>query len=154
MAWLVALLGNLWGLCWRDFDLVEPEDGPTVDLPRGCGVLDIRLGLETKTSCSKPMDIFLAYQTLSGYYLGKWLHRARRSSGIGAADYQTCAFHIFIHALGTPWTSLGILPTLYPLLKQQQQVARDAMLLAFDGSPGNTVAAKFWYLHCFRRGAP
>jgi hypothetical protein len=24
------------------------------------------------------------------------------------------------------------------------------ILLAFDGSPGNTIKAKFWSLHCFR----
>jgi hypothetical protein len=27
------------------------------------------------------------------------------------------------------------------------------MLLAFDGTPGNTIGSKFWSLHCFRRGA-
>ena len=27
------------------------------------------------------------------------------------------------------------------------------MLAAFDATPGNTIEAKFWSLHCFRRGA-
>ena len=27
------------------------------------------------------------------------------------------------------------------------------MLRAFDKTPGNTIEAKFWSLHCFRRGA-
>jgi hypothetical protein len=27
------------------------------------------------------------------------------------------------------------------------------MLAAFDGTPGNAMEAKFWSLHCFRRGA-
>jgi hypothetical protein len=67
---------------------VEPEDGPTVDLPYGCGVVGVRLGPETKSSRNKAVDMFLAYQCLSaGYHLGKWFHRGRRSCGIGA-DYS------------------------------------------------------------------
>jgi hypothetical protein len=31
-------------------------------------------------------------------------------------------------------------------------LAGDAMLAAFDETPGNTVESKFWSLHCFRRG--
>jgi hypothetical protein len=138
--------------CWSDFDVVEPEDGPTMDLPRGCGVVGVRLGPETKSSRNKPVDMSMAYQTLSGYHVGKWFHRARRSSGIGA-DYKTCTARVFTHASGTPWTSFYYRHEfLCPSLKRQQ-AAGDAMLLAFDGSPGNTLEAKFWSLHCFRRGA-
>jgi hypothetical protein len=35
----------------------------------------------------------------------------------------------------------------------QQQLGGDAMLCAFDGTPGNTIESKFWSLHCFRHGA-
>jgi hypothetical protein len=57
--------------CWSDFDVVEPEDGPTMDSPRGCGVVSVRLGPETKSSRNKPVDMSVAYQTLSGYHIGK-----------------------------------------------------------------------------------
>ena len=98
------------------------------------------------------MDLPLAYQTLSGYCLGKWFHRARRSSGIGA-DYQDCTARVFIHPSGTPWTSYYYRHEfLYPSLRRQQ-AAGDAMLAAFDGTPGNTLEDTFWSLHCFRRGA-
>jgi hypothetical protein len=150
LGWLRS--SETFDLCWSDFDVVEPEDGPTMDLPLGCGVVGVRLGPETKTSRHKPVDMSMAYQTLSGYYIGKWFHRARRSSGIGV-DYKTCSTRVFTHDSGTPWTSFYYRHEfLYPSLKRQQ-AAGDAMLLAFDGSPGNTIEAKFWSLHCFRRGA-
>jgi hypothetical protein len=139
-------------LCWKDFKVVEPHDGPTVDLPRGCGVVGVRLGPETKSSRTKAVDLSLAYQTLSGYHLGKWFHRAWRSCNIGA-NYGDNADRVFTHSSGTPWTSHFYRHEfLYPSLKRQR-LAGDAMLAAFDRTPGNTMEAKFWSLHCFRRGA-
>ena len=150
LGWLRS--SETFNLCWHDFDVVEPADGPSRDLPEGLGVVGVRLGPETKSSRNKPVDMSLAYQTLSGYHLGKWFHRARRSSGIGA-DYGTQPSKVFSHDNGTPWTSHfyrhGFL---YPSLKSQH-AAGDAMLRAFDDTPGNTIEAKFWSLHCFRRGA-
>jgi hypothetical protein len=89
---------------------------------------------------------------LSGYHLGKWFHRARRSCNIGA-NYEDNADRVFTHSSGTPWTSHFYRHEfLYPSLKRQR-LAGDAMLAAFDDTPGNTMEAKFWSLHCFRRGA-
>ena len=150
LGWLRS--SETFDLCWQDFDVVEPEDGPTRDLPRGCGVVGIRLGPETKRSRNKAVDMLVAYQCLSGYHLGKWFHRARRSCGIGA-DYKECAARVFTHPSGVPWTSLFYRHEfLYPSLKRQR-LAGDAMLAAFDDTPGNAIASKFWSLHCFRRGA-
>ena len=67
LGWLRS--SETFDLCWNDFEVVEPEDGPTRDLPRGLGVLGVRLGPETKSSRNKPVDMSLAYQTLSGYIL-------------------------------------------------------------------------------------
>jgi hypothetical protein len=156
LATLLLWLGWLrpsksFNLCWKDFNVVEPADGPTVNLPRGCGVVGLRMGPETKSSRTKSVDLLIAYQTLSGYYCGKWFHRARRSCGIDA-NYQGCATRVFTHPSGSPWTSYFYWHKfLYPSLKGQQ-AAGDAMLAAFDGTPGNTIEAKFWSLHCFRRG--
>jgi hypothetical protein len=150
LGWLRS--SETFNLRWKDFNVVEPEDGPTVDLPRGCGVVGLTLGPETKSSRTKSVDLAIAYQTLSGYFCGKWFHRARRSCGIGA-DYKECASRVFSHPSGTPWTSFYYRHEfLYPSLKRQQ-AAGDSMLAAFDGTPGNTIEAKFWSLHCFRRGA-
>jgi hypothetical protein len=66
LGWLRS--SETFDLYWSDFDVVEPEDGPTMDLPLRCGVVGVRLGPETKTSRHKPVDMSMAYQTLSGYY--------------------------------------------------------------------------------------
>jgi hypothetical protein len=38
------------GLTWFDMDVVEPCHGPTVGLPRACGVVRYHLGPETRSS--------------------------------------------------------------------------------------------------------
>jgi hypothetical protein len=151
LGWLRS--SETFDLCWKSFTVVEPDDGPTVDLPLGCGVVGIRLGPETKSSRTKAVDLSMAHQTLSGYHLGKWFHRAHRSCGLDA-NYKNCTSRVFAHpTTGAPWTSYFYRhECLYPSLKRQQ-AAGDAMLAAFDGTPGNTIEAKCWSLHCFRRGA-
>jgi integrase len=150
LGWLRS--SETFDLRWQDFDVVEPENGPLVDLPRGCGVVGVRLGPETKSSRNKAVDMFIAYQCFSGYHIGKWFHRARRCCGIGA-DYKECSSRVFTHPAGTPWTSHFYRHSfLYPSLTRQR-LAGDVMLAVFDDTPGNTVASKFWSLHCFRRGA-
>ena len=50
-------------LRWNDFNVVEADDGPTVDLPRGCGVVGVRLGPETKSSRTKAVDMVCSWPT-------------------------------------------------------------------------------------------
>jgi hypothetical protein len=55
LATLVLWLGWLrsfetFPLLWRDFDVVEPPDGPSVDLPLGCGAIPLCLGPEMPNS--------------------------------------------------------------------------------------------------------
>jgi hypothetical protein len=97
LGWLRS--SETFGLQWNDFNVVEPEDGPSVDLPRGCGVVGLRLGPETKSSRNKVVDMSLAYQTLSAYHLGKWFHRARHCCGIGPF-YKDCSARVFTHPSG------------------------------------------------------
>jgi hypothetical protein len=68
MGWLRS--SDMFDIYWSDFDVVEPVDGPTVDLPLGCGIVGIHLGPKTKTSCDKPVNMSMAYQLLSGYLHG------------------------------------------------------------------------------------
>jgi hypothetical protein len=102
LGWLRS--SETFNLRWSDFHVVEPGDGPTVDLPLSCGVVGVRLGPETKSSRTKAVDLPMAYQTLSGYHLGKWFHRACRSSDIGA-DYQNSTSRVSTHPVGTRWKS-------------------------------------------------
>jgi len=137
---------------WRDFTLVEPRNGPQVDLPVGCGIVGIKLQAETKSNRTSRPDVILAYQTLSGYSPGKWFHRARRFSHVGAA-WDTNSSKVFVSPVGTPWTSKYFRDTyLYPSLRAQQATG-DAYLRPFNGEVGNSLEDKFWSLHCFRRGA-
>jgi hypothetical protein len=104
--------------------VIEPVDSPTVDLPRGCGVVGLGLGPETKSSQTKSVDLSIAYQTLSSYCCGKWFHRARRSCGIGAG-YPGCAATVVLHPLGAPWTlHFYRHKFLYPSLKRQRAAGR------------------------------
>jgi hypothetical protein len=71
------------GTEWQDFQVVEPRDGPQVDLPVGCGIVGCRLQAETKSNRTSRPDCIMAYRTTSGYSLGTWFHRARRWSHVG-----------------------------------------------------------------------
>jgi hypothetical protein len=137
---------------WRDFHVVEPCDGPQVDLPIGVGIVGVKLQAETKSNRTSRPDVILAYQTLSGYSPGKWFHRARRNCHIGPA-WSVNASRVFLSPDGTLWTSKYFRESyLYPSLRLQQ-AAGDAYLRPFSGGPGNSLEEKFWSLHCYRRGA-
>jgi hypothetical protein len=150
LGWLRS--SEVFGLTWQDFQTIEPEDSAVLDLPVGCGMVSAQLGPETKSSRSHRPDVPMAYKSLSGFHLGKWFHRARQACGFGAA-YRTSATFVFCQPDGTPWTSKYFRRRfLYPSL-HRQRAAGDPYLRPFDGSPGNSIEAKFWSLHCYRRGA-
>jgi hypothetical protein len=58
-------------LQWAQVSMVEPADGPSVDLPRGCGVVQYFMQPETKSSRSQTADVVIAAKTLSGYRIGR-----------------------------------------------------------------------------------
>lgn len=146
LGWLRS--GEVFQGSWDDCRVFEPHQGPQLDLPPGCGAFFYRLQPETKSDRTTRPDVLLAYKTMSGYFLGKWYHRARFYRHLGA-DHV----HIFTHLDGTAWDSLFFRKRfLYPSLHRQRR-AGDPYLKPFDGQPGNTIEAKFWSLHCFRRGA-
>jgi hypothetical protein len=149
LGWLRS--SETFGLHWKDLVVTEPEDGPLADLPIGCGALSYTLLPETKSSRTRCADLIVAYETLSGYQIGKWFHRARISSGIDVPWFDNNA-PIFCHPDGAPWTSLYFRTTfLYPSLHTQQQ-AGDSYLRPYTGGLGNSLGAKMWSLHCYRRG--
>jgi hypothetical protein len=137
---------------WAGFDVVDPCDAATVDLPENVGQVCLSLRAETKSARDHTADVVMAFQTLSGYCLGRWFHRLRRACGLGR-DWRSNPFLIFIHGDGSPWTSLYFRRTyLYPAL-ETQRLAGDPYLAAFNGGPGNSIPSKFWSLHCYRRAA-
>jgi hypothetical protein len=85
---------------------------------------------------------------LDRHVRARWATRAR------CYAYNGPATKIFCHANGTAWTSRYFREKyLYPSLRSQQ-AAGDALLRAFDSLSGpNSIPAKFWSLHCYRRGA-
>jgi hypothetical protein len=90
-------------LQWAQVSMVEPADGPSVDLPRGCGVVQYFMQPETKSSRSQTADVVIAAKTLSGYRIGR--------SGSIVVSGPTRALSgprisslVFSHSDGTPWT--------------------------------------------------
>jgi hypothetical protein len=137
---------------WSDVTVVRPEDAAMADLPPNCGMVAYDMQPETKSSRSVRVDVLMAYQTLSGFSLGKWIYRCQRASAI-PLDWSNCKTKVFCHRDGRPWTSFYFRQTyLYPALRAQR-AAGDAFLLAFDDTEGNRIEDKFWSLHCYRRGA-
>jgi hypothetical protein len=150
LGWLRS--SETFSLSWRDLIVVEPSDGPSVDLPPGCGVILLRLQPETKASRDRRSDVVIAYRTLSGYSFGSWFHRLRRLLRFNT-DWAHDSRLLFPMGSGEPWTSLYFRETyLYPALTTQR-IRGDPLLVPFDGSPGNSIPEKFWSLHCYRRGA-
>jgi hypothetical protein len=151
LAWLRSSEG--FGHAWQDLRVVEPLDGPSMDLSPGCGVGLLRLAPETKSACTYRADVVVAYETLSGYKFGLWFLRAHHKSDLGP-KWRSTPTLVFRNPNNTPWTSFFFRQRfLYPAL-YAQQAAGDAYLTPFDGkTPGNSLEAKFWSLHCTRSGA-
>ena len=152
LGWLRS--SECFGLQWDDCMVLEPSDGPRMDLPTGCGLLALLLSPETKSNCTQHPEVILAYRTMSGYSAGLWYHRAWHSSGLSHRSCQTSTRLIFSHPDGTPWTSSYFWQThLYPSL-HHQRLQGDAALTPYDrSSAGNTIEAKCWSLHAYCRGA-
>jgi hypothetical protein len=62
------------------FDVVDPCDATTVDLPENVG--QVCLSLVRSSTRDYTADVVLAFQTLSGYCLGRWFHRLRLTWGL------------------------------------------------------------------------
>jgi hypothetical protein len=86
----------------------------------------------------------------SGFAPGIWLERLQKELSI--LDPATNDDFIFPHASGGAWDSRFFRTAcLHPMLKTQRMLG-DPFLAKFDGSPGDSVAEKFWSFHCCRRG--
>jgi hypothetical protein len=71
LAWLCAL--ETFGLTWSNVDITNPQDGPTVGLPLGIGVIQLTLLAQTKSSQTAAADMIFAFTSASGLPPGLWL---------------------------------------------------------------------------------
>jgi hypothetical protein len=143
--------GELFSLEWSGVHLVEPEHGASAGLPEGLGAVLWELQEQTKSSRNTVADVVMSYTTSSGLSLGRWLHRLREA--LGQDEFPTCASPVFVHEDGSPWTSAYYRSNyLLPLLNIQR-LQGDKHLKAFDNSPGNSLADKFYSMHSYRSGA-
>lgn len=148
LAWLRAM--EVFSLRWSDVEVIDPENGIAYEFPPNVGALLLRLLEATKSDRTRTADMIIAYTTFSGLSPSIWFHRLRYSLGIN--DWTFNDSFIFVHLDGSPWTSHFFRVTyLLPFLTEQQ-LEGDAYLVAFDGSPGNTLYDKFWSMHCYRSG--
>jgi hypothetical protein len=151
LGWLRAM--ELFSIRWCDLDMILPDQGPTLGLPVGVGVIVARLLAQTKSDRTKTADIVLAHTTGSGLSPGRWLTRLRSLVHPSGGSTSECTDLLFVHAGGAPWTSHFFRSTyLIPSL-HEQRLSGEPTLRPYDGSPGNTLMEKFWSMHSYRRGA-
>jgi hypothetical protein len=147
LAWLRSM--ELFSLRWLDVENVAPSDGPKYDLPAGTGILLLRLLEETKSVRTSTADVVIAGTSWSGLSPQRWLDRLSNLLGAPYSSHDL----LFQHLDGTPWDSYYFRNTyLIPSLVEQR-LRGDAHLCAFDGSPGNTLADKYWGMNSWRIGA-
>jgi hypothetical protein len=136
------------GLCWRDVTAIHPDDGPTLGLPPGVGVILLKLLLQTKSSQFAQADVVIAFTTASGLSLGTWLERLRAE--LTPAELDPAAF-VLAKPSRAAWTSHYYRHRfLYPALYAFRD-SGDAFLQAIDGSPGNSIPERFWSFNTQRR---
>ena len=133
-------------LTWAQVLLIPPSAGRRYDLPLGSGAVLITLALETKSNRVSAADVAVAHHSFTGLSLGQWLTR------LAAYDNRQELDHRFLFRTdqGGRWTSAGYWEDfLYPALRAQRPT--DPYLRPF--STDDDLRAKFWSLHCYRRGA-
>lgn len=127
-----------------DVSVIPPARGPYHDLPESTGAILLQLSPETKSNRVANADVIIAFETITGLQLGKWLERLYL-----CAPAELANDNLFSHPDGTPWDSHYYRNTyLYPGLRRLQQLG-DRFLQGL----GARLEEKFWSLHCYRRGA-
>jgi hypothetical protein len=146
--WLYWLRGGeVFGLRHCDTDILPPALHARENLPPNVGTVKLRLSEQTKSDRYKMADMISSYFT--GFAPGIWLERLQKELTI--MDPATNEEFLFRHAMGEPWDSRFFRTTfLYPMLETQRMLG-GLFLAKFDGSPGNSIAEKFWSFHCYRR---
>ena len=146
MGWLRG--GELFGLRWKDVEVVPPSMDPPHNLPPGSGALLFTLLDATKSSQTKTADHIVAFKSASGLQPGKAFLDllASRPGAVSATS------PIFCHSDGRTWTSSHFRQTyLYPYLEQQLREGDATLKTWTQGDPAR-LSEKVYSLHTYRRG--
>jgi len=145
LGWLRTM--ECFDLSWTDCSSTSAFRGRERDLPEGIGMLSLLLGPETKSDRTRRPDVVLASHTRAGFRPLRWLRRARSICG-----YPAGSSLVFRHADGSQWSSLFFRQHYLYLCLRRLQSEGDAYLRPLT-TGANSIEARFWSLHCYRRGA-
>ena len=135
-----------------DIEVVRPSDGPKHQLPQGVGCLLERLKPDTKKSRTKTADMVISYTTGSGLSPGLWYDRILYHDNVDLSNVANDTRFVCRHSNGTRWDSRHLRSTyLWPHLIQQR-LEGEPTLQRFDGSPGQSIAERFYSSNSWRRG--
>jgi hypothetical protein len=136
--------GELFGAERKDVTLTRPELGPTRGLPHGVGAVELDLGAETKSDPCQTADVIMAWETLSGLSVGKWLERL---SLFEPHDGKS----LFSTKTQPTWTSRHFREQYaWPLLEQMRRDGEPS-LKCFTGRVGGRIRDKLYSMHSWRR---
>jgi hypothetical protein len=132
----------------EDVQIITPDNGGLHNSPIGVGAALLTLGPETKGQSSKRVDVPLAdtfaSETSPYYWYLKLMECKDKLGWIGGP--------LFRHSNGQRWISSYFKSTnVYPLLHIQRNLGEPS-LAPYDGAPGNSIGAKFYYFGMYRRG--
>ena len=144
--WLRA--AEVFSLNHGDVSTCDPADGAHLGLPKSVGALLLRLLPSTKSSPYATADVILA----DVFYSGLQVLKAWNIFWDCCVALGWTQGPLFRHSDGSVWTSEYYrVNHLYPLL-HLQRLGGDAALRPYDDTPGNTIEAKFYSFHTYRRG--
>ena len=143
LGWLRS--GELFQGDLEDLTLTPPNEGPNRGLPFGVGAVEFNLGLETKSDACRTADVIMAWESLSGLSMGRWLLRL--------TDFVPhIGNKLFSTRLKPTWTSRHFREQFaYPLLEQMQQEG-EPTLKVFTFIQGKRIRDKVYSMHSWRRG--
>jgi hypothetical protein len=146
LGWLRSV--ETFELHWGDVSSTPPEDGPSLGLPAGFGVVLLKLLQQTKSSQFSQVDVVIVFKTASGLSLGFWLDRLRAE--LSPDELEPTAL-ILQRPSGAAWTShyyrhKFLYPALYAC-----RVAGDPFLKTMDDTPGNSIPERIWSFNTQRR---
>jgi hypothetical protein len=143
LGWLRG--GEVFGSAEEDLKVVLPADGPSRNLPPGIGAVEYRLKPETKSDQTVAADIVIAFETLSGLGLGKWVTRLLKFTSFNGTS-------LFSTPKKPKWDSRYFrLNFAIPILERMRSDG-EPTLRAFSDKPGNRLQDKITSLHSWRRG--
>jgi hypothetical protein len=142
LGWLRS--GEMFESQREDVTLTPPDEGPLRGLPEGMGAVEFSLGDETKSDPCKTADVVMAWETLSGLQLGKWMERLfAHSPSKGGKLFSTTA--------QPHWTSRHFREQYaWPFLEQMRREG-EPTLKVFGTARGKRIKDKVYSLHSWRR---